>query len=167
MSKKKPKNTSDSTFELLDLSIGMEDFKSSKPSPPGKKKKAKKKGTRSPGPSAAPAPFINNLFSLEDSSSSRFNTLSQSDDSGFGSGQANLEDDDGSPHHTDIENEGTDVQGEFAMDLFIDASNPFNKVVHTSLQSTIEKQKKDHAEVTQLRAEQLRDQGFGFLCNKL
>ena len=106
---------------------------------------------------------MNDLFALDNNDPSpQYNT--QSDDSGFGSGQANLDDD--SPGHTDGEADTQDVQGEFALDMFIDPSNPFNKIVHTSLQSTIEKQKKAQEEVSQLRAEQLRDQGFGFLCNR-
>lgn len=144
-----PKKSNDSGFEMLDLSLDLGDFK---PSPPGKKKK-KKKSTGSPAPAQ---PFVMDLFAME-TDSPRFNNLSQSDDSGFGQGQ----EDDG--HHTDGEADiAGEVQGEFAMDMFLDPTNPFNKIVHTSLKSTIEKQKKNVEEVTQLRQEQLRDQGFRF-----
>ena len=164
MSKKKqqsPKKENDSSFELLDLSFDLADFKKS--SPPGKKKKAKKKEAAAPAVDPTSG-LLNDLFFMDDTTSPRYNALSQSDDSGFGSGQANLEDvEEEGGHHTDIEQDGAgEVQGEFAMDMFIDPSNPYNKIVHTSLKSTIEKQKKAQAEVTQLRAEQLRDQGFGF-----
>ena len=145
-----PKKSNDSGFEMLDLNMDLGDFK---PSPQGKKKK-KKKSTGSPAPAQ---PFVMDLFAMDDTDSPRFNNLSQSDDSGFGQGQ----EDDG--HHTDGEADiNGEVQGEFAMDMFLDPTNPFNKIVHTSLKSTIEKQKKNVEEVTQLRQEQLRDQGFRF-----
>ena len=145
MSKTKNAKKSDSGFELLDLDLG--DFKPSKKSPAGKKKK--KKETLDDGGLA-----MLDLFLMEDPV-----TKAQSDDSGLGSIPADQED----SHLTDNEQE-TAVQGEFAIDMFIDPTNPFNKTVHSSLKSTIEKQKKRQEEVTKLRAEQLRDQGFGFLC---